>query len=384
MNEKWAVPNAAEFLQNDWQKNARLFRQALPDFTPALDANDLAGLACEPDVEARIVLEHGDKPWQLEHGPFKEERFSALPAENWTLLVQDVDKHYPPVAEVLKHFRFIPDWRIDDVMISYAPKGGSVGPHYDLYDVFLLQVEGQRHWKWGKLPEKPVRLDGTDLSILADFNATEEAVLNPGDILYIPPGVGHHGVAENDCVTWSIGFRAPSMAELLSDFSDQLIQELSDSERYSDPAELPPSLQGRHGALSDSTVKGATSLLKARLIDALNDENWATRWFGAMQTSPKVWLQPVAADAASLQRWQQNPLEVERFIGSRWAVNDEQQLLFVAGEIYQLNDETLELGQYLSDQQEYSSEKLVTLVEKDSALELLGQLVASGNLLPAN
>lgn len=381
---RWAVPDVESFLRECWQKEARLFRQALPGFDAPLDANDLAGLACEAEVESRIILEHGgEKPWQLEHGPFAEERFTTLPERDWTLLVQDVDKHYPPVAEVLKHFRFIPDWRIDDIMISYAPPGGSVGPHYDLYDVFLLQVAGERHWQWGEVDAEPEWQD-SELRILANFAPQHSATLQPGDMLYVPPGVAHHGVATSDCVTWSIGFRAPSAAELLSDFSDQLIQELDDSKRYNDQfaSRLPQALQGQHGVLDADTVDNATQLIQQQLAQSLNDKNWATRWFGAMQTSPKAWLQPVPADDSVIQQWQGKPLAVQRHTGSRWAMSPEQNLLFVGGDIYQLTGETAALGEYLSNHIDYQQRDLLPLVAADAALELLGLLISSGNLLP--
>ena len=399
-SNEWAVPDALTFLQKHWQQQPKLLKAALPNFKPTLDANDLAGLACEEGVESRIVLTQGDeKPWQVMHGPFAEDVFGQLPERGYTLLVQDADKHYPPVAKVLEHFRFLPDWRIDDVMISYAAPGGSVGPHFDQYDVFLLQVEGQRHWKWGKLPgwpeQQPELLDGCDLSVLKHFEASDEATLSAGDILYLPPGVAHHGVAvdddsNGDCMTWSIGFRAPAVSEMLGDISDQIQQSLPEHLRYTDPRseiseqDLTESraTDGRHGLIGNDALQQAMSLLNSALQPHLNDPAWIAKWFGCMQTSPKAWLQPAQAPNSVIELWVKAPLNIERHPGSRWAMTEQPALLFATGKPYDLSEKTKELARYLSDKNHYKAHELKSLTQNDEALALLGELVASGNLIP--
>ena len=161
---------AREFLRDYWQKKPLLIRQAIPDFESPIDADELAGLALEEEVESRLVIEHGERPWELRRGPFAEDEFSKLPEREWTLLVQAVDQFVPEVSELLEHFRFLPSWRIDDVMISFAAPGGGVGPHFDNYDVFLLQGHGKRNWKIGQMcdSESPL-LPHADLRILAGF-----------------------------------------------------------------------------------------------------------------------------------------------------------------------------------------------------------------------
>lgn len=223
---------AEKFLREYWQKQPLLMKNAFPGFTSPVDADTLAGLACEADVESRLVLEkHGPRPWHVEYGPFAETRFANLPETHWTLLVQSVDVHLPVVAELLNHFTFLPRWRLDDVMVSYAEQHGSVGPHIDQYDVFLLQGMGRRRWQISPPPADIQLLDDTDLRILKDFSASQEWVLEPGDMLYLPPGVPHFGVALDACITLSVGFRAPSLSEIFSGLSDDIPDEV----RYADP-----------------------------------------------------------------------------------------------------------------------------------------------------
>lgn len=224
-----------QFLTEYWQKKPLLIKQAFPDFICPLSPEELAGLACESDIESRLVIEHQN--WQCLHGPLTDDDFASLPQSHWTLLVQDVDKHVPETAEILAPFRFIPDWRRDDLMVSYAPEHGSVGPHTDGYDVFLLQGLGRRKWQINTSPEiEPTLLSDCELKILSQFEPDQEWILEPGDMLYLPPHFAHHGVAMGDCMTLSIGFRSPTEVEL----ADALVNELMDKglgqQHYQDPA----------------------------------------------------------------------------------------------------------------------------------------------------
>ncbi|WP_237045243.1 cupin domain-containing protein [Aquipseudomonas alcaligenes] len=270
-----------EFLRDYWQQKPLLVRQAIPGFESPISADELAGLALEEEVESRLVLEHGAHPWELRRGPFAEDTFSQLPERDWTLLVQAVDQFVPEVAEVLKDFGFLPSWRIDDLMISFAAPGGSVGPHFDNYDVFLLQAEGQRRWKIGQMCEADSKLlTHADLRILAEFEQTDEWVLEPGDMLYLPPRLAHYGIAEDDCMTYSVGFRAPSAAEVLTHFTDFLAQFLPDEERYSDAGMAP---------ISDphQIQQEALDRLKALLTEHMSDERLLLTWFGQFMTEPR-------------------------------------------------------------------------------------------------
>ena len=270
-----------EFMRDYWQKKPLLVRQAIPDFESPISPDELAGLALEDEVESRIVLEHGEHPWELRRGPFAEDAFSQLPEKDWTLLVQAVDQFVPEVAELIEDFKFLPKWRIDDVMISYAAPGGGVGPHFDNYDVFLLQGYGKRRWQIGQMcdSDSPM-LKHADLKILAEFTKTDEWVLEPGDMLYLPPLLAHCGTAEDDCMTYSVGFRAPSAAEVLTHFTDFLGQFLPDEERYSDadaqPAEDPTQIQ-----------RDALERLKKLLNEHMSDERLLMTWFGQFMTEPR-------------------------------------------------------------------------------------------------
>ena len=194
------------FLRDFWQQKPLLLRKAFAAWSNPLDPDELAGLACEPGVESRLITQSGDR-WGLEHGPLAEERFGRMDKAPWTLLVQAVDHHVPEVAALLEPFRFIPNWRVDDVMVSYAVDGGGVGAHSDNYDVFLVQGLGQRRWQVGARCDHTTQLlPHDDLRLLASFEPTGEWILDPGDILYVPPGVPHNGIAVgDDCMTYSIG-----------------------------------------------------------------------------------------------------------------------------------------------------------------------------------
>ena len=230
------------FLREFWQKKPLLVRNAFPAFDAPLTPEDLAGLACEDAALSRIVLHDRRRDaWTLRTGPFAEDEFPGMPRQDWTLLVQDVDKWDLDVAALLRHFDFLPRWRIDDVMVSFAAPGGSVGAHVDQYDVFLLQGLGRRRWQIDARPHPPTDFrDDVELKLLREFTPSHDWVLEPGDMLYLPPGVPHHGVAEDACLTFSIGMRAPSRSELLVEFAEFLAESLPEEARYEDPDLAPP------------------------------------------------------------------------------------------------------------------------------------------------
>lgn len=246
------------FLRAHWQRRPLFIPGAFPDFVPELDADDIAGLACEELAESRRVT--GSYPrhdWAVRHGPFEEADFADWPEQNWTLLVQDVEKHYPPLADLLAHFDFLPAWRIDDLMVSVAGPGGSVGPHVDQYDVFLLQAAGRRRWSIARQFD-PALLPGCELEVLEHFEAEQEWVVEPGDVLYLPPGVAHHGVALDTGMTWSFGLRAPSAADLLQALGEWLAERPDEGGRFRDP---PLDGHPRPGELDDSSIRTFRALL---------------------------------------------------------------------------------------------------------------------------
>lgn len=287
----------ARFLREYWQKKPLLIRNAFPGFVSPLEPEDLAGLACEDGVLARLI-EHDTSTdnWRVRHGPFVETDFPALPDHDWTLLVQDMDKWDADIREMLTRFAFLPRWRIDDVMVSFAATGGSVGAHVDQYDVFLLQAQGQRRWQidasasLGKRAPPTQFRDDVELKMLREFNPTHDWILQPGDMLYLPPGVPHHGVAVDHCLTFSVGMRAPSAAELLGDFVDTLAADAADELRFTDADLTPAKDPCEIDADAMTRVVEALNLLRMRDPDRLGD------WFGSFITTYRSAIEPAADD----------------------------------------------------------------------------------------
>ncbi len=367
----------AHFLRDYWQKRPLLMRHAFPDFEPPLQPNDLAGLACEPAVLARLIV-HDEKRdrWHVNPGPLSEEDFAKTPKDHWTLLVQDVDKWDADVAALLEHFRFLPSWRVDDIMISYAEEGGGVGAHVDQYDVFLLQGIGQRHWAISTDPTAPMEFrHDVELKQLAHFESTNEWLLDPGDMLYLPPGVPHDGVAfGGPCMTLSIGMRAPSQAELTGDLADHIAERLPEELRYADPDLTPAKAIGEIDRAAIERLKGALPFAAA-LDDAMLRD-----WFGRFITRYRNAQVPAALDKpmseAAFDKQLDNLPTLLRHPWSRmaWTRAKSGCTLFVSGHAYPA---TLALAQQLCEQRE------IVLTAKPAAPEkaLLLALVNDGHLL---
>jgi 50S ribosomal protein L16 3-hydroxylase len=267
------------FLKEYWHKKPLLIRGAIPNFEGFLTPNELAGLACEEDVQSRLIS-FQKKQWKLEQGPFSEKRFSELPERDWTLLVQSVNHHLQEGVDLLQQFNFIPHARLDDLMVSYAPDGGGVGPHFDSYDVFLLQGCGQRLWRISEQEDLSL-VEGAPLRILQNFNVEKEWTLSPGDMLYLPPHVAHWGIAIGDCMTYSIGFRAPSAEELSGEFLNYLQMNRELSGRYSDP---DLALQSHPSEINADMVKKVGAIL-----DSLKwNEGDVTNFLGQYLSEPKA------------------------------------------------------------------------------------------------
>lgn len=330
-----------QFLTQFWQKKPLLIRQAWSQMNAVLSADELAGLACEDDIESRLIQEHGESgPWQLKYGPFREQDFANLPDTHWTLLVQDVDKHVPELADIMSKFSFIPDWRRDDLMVSFAPEGGSVGPHTDGYDVFLLQAQGTRRWQISQTAVVEAEfMEGLDLKILSTFEADEVWDLQPGDMLYLPPHFAHHGVALNDCMTFSIGFRAPTQSELLSAFMHSLAEKEAGQQRYHD-LDLQVCDDDKY------IDKAALQRFKQSLITCIEQsDDVVLDAVGRLVTETKPSLELLAdelisdQDTATLSAYfaEGNQLQRNVYMRAAWAENDDGVQLFVAGESYQAN-----------------------------------------------
>jgi 50S ribosomal protein L16 3-hydroxylase len=372
------------FLSEHWQKRPLLIRQAIPGFHGPLSADELAGLALEDEVESRIVLERGRAgPWELRHGPFTAEDFTALPPGGWSLLVQGVDQWVPAVAELRTRFRFIPSWRVDDVMVSYAPAGGSVGAHYDNYDVFLLQGAGRRRWRiGGACEEASPRVEGTSLRILRSMDVTDEWVLEPGDMLYLPPRIAHHGIAESEdgCLTYSIGFRAPSVAELLTGFADFAAGRLGEGRRYADP-DLAP--QDNPGAIGPEAIARVRALLTAQIAD----DRLLGDWFGGMMTEPKTEAAVAPPGRKPSVRRIRDRLAagatLRRNDGSRFAFiaeGPDSVRLFADGIAHPCTGPSAEIARLLCDRPALSEAALGMAADDPAVLTLLAALVGAGSL----
>ena len=367
------------FLRDYWQQRPLLIRRPWAGWRNPLDPDTLAGLACDDAIESRLVRQT-KRGLKLEHGPFRAKRFAKLGDRPWTLLVQAVDHHVPDVAALIEAFRFIPNWRIDDVMVSYATNGGGVGAHFDSYDVFLVQGLGRRRWRVGGRCDAATPLLPHDgLRLLADFVAVDEFVLDPGDILYVPPGVAHEGVAVgDDCMTYSIGFRAPSRADVLVGWSDHLLATFADDNRYTDPG-LPA--QDNPGEISASALER----LHALATEPLRDGQAFARWFGShatMRKDPTIdWRPDAPPGRDALPALLAAAMPLRRNPASRFAFireTPETLLLFVDGESFVCADAGATFAEQLAGQTTLT----VTpdLAADDAVLDLIAHLLGSGSL----
>lgn len=358
-----------QFLDEYWQKKPCLIRQGFAQLDFPLSPDEVAGLALDPDVPSRILQETGDElGWSVRHGPFDEEAFSTLPAERWTLLITDLEKILPEMQALIEPFRFIPDWRIDDLMISYAADQGSVGPHLDEYDVFLIQVQGKRQWQINTRDYGADEyLPNPDLKLLAQFEAEETWLLEPGDILYLPPNVAHHGIAQGECMTCSVGFRAPAYNDMLGSLAEFLIQNPKAHRRYSDPGLQATRQPGKIDRRDLERMHDAlTTLLQT-------DDAAFARWFGEYTTEPGLdWIEEPTEviDDKELMIWLQAGHGLSRSSATRFAyIEQDSALLFFAdGRSWPLPVTQLAFIDYLCSHYEYAPEDLLPGIEEEPAL----------------
>lgn len=371
--------DAAAFLRDYWQKEVLLIRNPWRSWTNPLAPDELAGLACEEAIESRLITETREG-WTVEHGPFAESRFAGLPSSRWTLLVQAVDHHVPEVAALIEPFRFVPNWRIDDVMVSYAADGGSAGPHFDQYDVFLIQGLGRRRWQiGGRCDEGSETLPHQDIRLLANFEAQDEWVLEPGDILYVPPGVAHYGVAVgDDCMTYSVGFRSPSTSELVAGWSEHLLAEMPEDDRYRDPG---LAMQDNPGEISLRAVAGLRAMMTGRMLD----EQAFARWFGEYSSRPKYpdvdWRPEHPTQGDEVRDCIAGGVPLVRNPASRFAFlrqEGDRVLLFVDGRSFECSRETAAFAERLCAQVQVDVGR--DLLKSEPALELIAALLDHGSV----
>jgi 50S ribosomal protein L16 3-hydroxylase len=348
------------FMRRYWEKKPLLIRAAIPGFGPLLDRAELVDLAAQDDVESRLVVQaQADKQgkWRLKHGPFARKALPPFKTPGWTVLVQGVDLHDERVHQLMQQFRFVPDARLDDLMISYATDGGGVGPHFDSYDVFLLQAHGRRRWRIGR--QKDMRLvPDMPLKILASFEPEQEFVLEPGDMLYLPPHYAHDGIAEGECMTYSIGFRSPAKGEMAQELLQCLAEQAVDAAGatiYRDPdqpavsssAEIPAGL-----------VRFAQEALKAALKDPLALQ----RSLGEILTDPKAHVWFHATEDASIVAG----VRLDR----RTRMMFDAKHVFVNGESFRAGGADAKRMRHLADTRELSAAEVRKLSDAAQALLL--------------
>ena len=329
----------SQFMRRYWQKKPCLIRSAFPDFQPLLSRSELFDLAGQDEVESRLIV-HQPKGWKLRHGPFRKAALPPLKQPRWTLLVQGVDLHLDTAHELLSRFRFVPDARLDDLMISWASDGGGVGPHFDSYDVFLLQASGQRLWRIGRQKDLSLEPD-VPLKILTRFQPEQEHLLNPGDMLYLPPGWAHDGIAVGgDCMTYSAGFRVPQRGGLAGELVQRMADEFEDPTLYRDPAQEATATPA---AIPDQLTAFATEALR-RLVA---DRRSLACALGEVMTEPKPRVCFDEPDTG----WAPSAVRLDR----RTRMMYDAHHVFINGESFRAGGADARLMRQLADQRELPS-----------------------------
>ena len=352
-----------QFMKRHWQKKPLLIRQALPNMTPLIERAKLLAMVESEEVESRLIVRKGAH-WTLKKGPMGRKSLPSFKTPDWTVLVQGVDLHNDVVHSLLQQFRFVPDARLDDLMISYATDGGGVGPHFDSYDVFLLQAHGQRRWRIGRQKKFELQ-EGVPLKILKEFRPEAEFVLNPGDMLYLPPGYAHDGIAVGECMTYSVGFRAPRSAELASGLLMGLSEEMAEDcsaaadALYQDPHQV--------AAIQDASVpKALQDFAQQAVSKALKDPQILNCLLGESLTEPKpnVWFDTPDFGDLPNYAW---PTQVQ--LDRRTKMLFDAKHIFINGESFRAAGQDAKLLRKLANDKSLSSVQAAQL--SDDAAELM-------------
>lgn len=369
--------NITEFLNEYWQKKPLLIKGGFKHFVDPLTADELAGLALEEEIESRIVS-CANQQWDLQTGPFED--FSIFGDKDWTLLVQAVDHWHPQAAKLLDPFRFIPNWRIDDLMVSFSAPGGGVGPHLDQYDVFIIQGEGKRHWRVG-MPDPSLQqlCPHPRLLQISPFNACIDVITESGDILYIPPGCPHEGISIENSLNYSVGFRAPAQKDLLTGLADYLIDHDISGQRFTDPERNSAQSVG---AISDTDLNKVQQLLQ----QLVSDSSILPHWFGSLITRAKHELDLNEPDphygADEIGEYLDEGSVLSRTGGLRCCYyqqkSDSDILLFINSEQITLPADELITAQLLCDYTELVSEQNQHFNQSAERLMLLTNLINQG------
>ncbi|CUW13826.1 50S ribosomal protein L16 arginine hydroxylase [Serratia grimesii] len=357
-----------DFLQRYWQKRPVILKRGFKNFIDPISPDELAGLAMENEVDSRLVS-HQDGRWQVAHGPF--ESFDHLSENNWSLLVQAVDHWHEPSSALMRPFRQLPDWRMDDLMISFSVPGGGVGPHLDQYDVFIIQGTGRRRWRVGEKVPMKQHCPHPDLLQVEPFDAIIDEEMEPGDILYIPPGFPHEGYALENALNYSVGFRAPNGRELISGFADNVLARELGSKRYSDP-----DIQLReHPA---EVLPQEVDALRQMMLDLVQQPEHFQQWFGEFISQTRHELDAAPPEppyqAGEIYELLQQGEPLQRLGGLRvLRVGDQ---CFVNGEL--MDTEHLQAADAMCQNFSVDAAMLGDAVDDPSFLALLTALVNNG------
>ncbi len=363
------------FLAQYWQQKSCLMRQIFTKIALNFEAADLAGLAVdEMDVPARIIIERNKGDWEVKYPPFSDADFLALPETHWTLLINDIERYFPELQSFIEAFRHLPAWRMDDLMISYASDQGSVGPHLDEYDVFLIQLKGKRRWKLIERADYPQAMK-TDcpLAILKTFDADTAHLLAPGDVLYLPPKMPHYGIAEGECMTLSVGFRAPKLNDLMQHWVGSFADNSAFDLRYADPKRPLQS----HSA--EITAQDMTALSKWMINAIETQKSTLPRWLGRYLTEPCLVEVPFPNPQLSFA----SNAVYERLAGLRfnYSIIDQQLIFFAGGRDFNCDMKQLNGIQFLSQETRYTPEALDPFASQSDFIILFNALLQAGFIL---
>ena len=388
-----------QFLAQYWQQKPLVVRGAFANLEIPFTPEELAGLAVDTDAPSRIIVEHGlapeNSPWQAKHSPFTDEDFTSLPDTHWTFLINDLERYVPELGNLIEPFRFIPDWRIDDLMVSYAADQGSVGPHRDDYDVFLIQGMGKRRWKIISHDNYPrATIADISLSILSEFDADQEWLLEPGDMLYLPPNMPHYGIAEGECMTFSVGFRAPSKQELIQGWVESFTDRPEFKQRFRDKNRK---LQNASGEISQKDLQTLSSMI----IDSIQtQQRHLGIWLGKYLTETRG---DVQTDSEQTQQTFQPYTDYERESWLRFSYIDNINIInnnsdaesatksaqnatihfFADSKHIELPIETKETLKMLCSDFFYTADSLSEIMKNQQFKTLFEQLLSEGALYPA-
>ena len=360
-----------QFLRDYWQKKPLLIRQAVPGFNGLLNPKQLLTLACNEDAQARLVTQQRGK-FNLQHSPFTPEDFGDFGKAKWTVLVQGVNHFLPEATELIKRFNFIPHARLDDLMVSYAPKGGGVGPHFDSYDVFLLQGLGHRRWQISTQKDRTL-IEGAPLRILKDFRVEQEWVLEAGDMLYLPPHCAHNGIAEDDCMTYSIGFRTPAYQELAEQFLVYLQDRICVDGMYADP---DLKLQKHPSEIGPDMLQQVASAIK----QVRWDEEDVANFLGCYLSEPKPHIFfDTPAKALSEARFKQAVQTGGLTLDMKTQMQCHGTTVFINGESHQVSQASYRALRELADTRTLDAGQKIS----DTVSALLYEWYLDGYLTPA-